>query len=29
MKRNAPELQGIVIVMSGATCAMKRAMNVQ
>ena len=29
MKRNAPELQGIVIVMSGATCAMKRAMNGQ
>lgn len=29
MERNAPELQGIVIVISGATCALKRAMNVQ
>ena len=29
MERNAQELQGIGIVMSGATCAMKKAMNVQ
>ena len=29
MERDAPELPGIVIVMSGATRAMQRAMNLQ
>ena len=29
MERDAPELRGIVIVMSGTTRAMQRAMNLQ
>ena len=29
MERDVPELPGIVIVMSGATCAMQRARNLR